>query len=224
MNKMYEDTKTWNPIKGCLFDCDYCKKSFQLQAKRQKHNCNDCYRYVPHYHPERLKQYLPKNKLIFACGNSDISFAKPEWIRSVLDEMRNRSEHTFLLQTKEPICLLNFNIPDNCIVGTTIETNRETYLISKAPHPDFRQYWLRHLKHKRKFVTMEPIYKFDLKIVLSWINRISPEFVYVGFANHVKSSLLEEPTKKEVMELVVELKKFTDVRLKTIRNKGEFHG
>lgn len=75
MTYMYEDTKTWNPFKGCKFDCIYCKKSFQLQAKRQKNRCMKCYNYEPHFHPERLNK-IPKADLVFACGNGDISFCK----------------------------------------------------------------------------------------------------------------------------------------------------
>lgn len=40
--------KQWNPFVGCKFDCLYCRTSFQRQAKRQKHNCIDCYNYKPH--------------------------------------------------------------------------------------------------------------------------------------------------------------------------------
>ena len=74
MTYMYKDTKTWNPYKGCNFKCIYCEKSFQLQAKRQKHNCIKCYNYEPHFHPNRINR-IPKAELVFACGNGDISFA-----------------------------------------------------------------------------------------------------------------------------------------------------
>ena len=35
-SNMYAEAKTWNPFKGCAFDCVYCVPSFQRQAKRQK--------------------------------------------------------------------------------------------------------------------------------------------------------------------------------------------
>ena len=31
-SKMYAEAVTWNPFKGCKFDCSYCKPSFQQQA------------------------------------------------------------------------------------------------------------------------------------------------------------------------------------------------
>jgi hypothetical protein len=39
-SNMYADAKTWNPFKGCRFDCTYCVPSFQRQAKRQMHLCS----------------------------------------------------------------------------------------------------------------------------------------------------------------------------------------
>ena len=59
---MYENTQTWNPFKGCLFNCLYCKPSFQAQAKRQKHKCTQCYNYVPHTHEDRLGK-IPSEKM-----------------------------------------------------------------------------------------------------------------------------------------------------------------
>lgn len=218
MTYMYEETETWNVIKGCLFNCNYCEKSFQLQAKRQKHRCIDCYNYVPHFHPERLKRYLPKNKLIFCCASGDIAFAKTEWIQKVLDEIRLRVDHTFLLQTKKPSCLKDFAIPENVIIGTTIETNRDTKHISKAPDTTMRKIWLNEL-NCRKAVTMEPILDFDMLIVIDWIRAINPEIVWIGYANHTENLRLDEPDLNKTRELIRELKKFTDVRLKTIRDK-----
>lgn len=42
-SNMYANARTWNPFKGCLFDCTCCEPSFQKQAKRQKQRCLDCY-------------------------------------------------------------------------------------------------------------------------------------------------------------------------------------
>ena len=45
LSRMYARAKTWNPLKGCLFNCPYCRPSFQRQAKRQKQCCVKCYSY-----------------------------------------------------------------------------------------------------------------------------------------------------------------------------------
>jgi len=67
-------SKDLDPFKGCGFACSYCIPSFQLQAKRQKHNCRRCYDYVPHFHPERLDR-IPSSPIVFVCGNGDFAFA-----------------------------------------------------------------------------------------------------------------------------------------------------
>ena len=52
-SNMYSNARTWNPFKGCEFDCTYCGPSFKKQAKRQKQRCDDCYHYRPHTYRER---------------------------------------------------------------------------------------------------------------------------------------------------------------------------
>ena len=217
MSYMYKETVTKNPFKGCLFNCIYCENSFKRQAKRQKNRCIDCYNYKPHFHPERLNDYLPKNKLIFYCANGDIAFAKPEWLSQIFEVIKNKSDRTFLLQTKKPSCLYGYDIPDNCLVGTTIETNRDTSNISKAPESCVRYFHMLNLVC-RKFVTIEPILDFDMEVMKRWIKEIDPEIVWVGYANHTNGLSLDEPELSKTQELIKELESFTDVRLKTIRD------
>lgn len=217
MNKMYKNTVTWNPFKGCGFDCIYCDPSFKRQAKRQKNRCSKCYNYTPHYHPERLKK-IPKADLVFACANGDISFAKKDQMEDILKAMRYKPKQTFLLQTKNPECLDKFRIPSNVIVGTTIETNRDTRKISKAPVPLTRYNDLCVLSC-RKAVTMEPIMNFDLDVMIDWLWAINPEIVWIGYNNYPNSVHLEEPTLGKTLNLIDELNTFTDVRLKTIRER-----
>jgi hypothetical protein len=166
-----------------------------------------------------LKQKLPKNKLIFVCGNGDIAFAKYEWLLQIIDEIENRSENTFLLQTKKPFCLSKFHIPDNCIVGTTIETNKDIKNISHAPPTEIRIRELQNINHSRKTITHEPIYDFDMDVIVDWDKSIEPEIVWIGYENHTKKPALDEPELKKTNKLIKALEAFTDVRLKTIREK-----
>ena len=78
---MYRDAETWNPFIGCLHDCAYCKVSFQRQVRRwAKRNCELCYRYIPHAHPERLRR-VPSSPVVFVCGDGDIAFCDAETIK-----------------------------------------------------------------------------------------------------------------------------------------------
>jgi DNA repair photolyase len=128
----------FNPFIGCKFNCVYCKNSFQSQLKRwAKKNCQKCYNFEPHEHPERLNQWLPPTdymQFIFTCSMGDISFCSTEYLEKIVDRIRKESDKTFLIQSKNPKTFERIaKWPNNVILGTTIETNREYANISKAP-------------------------------------------------------------------------------------------
>ena len=173
---MYADAKTWNPFKGCKFDCTYCAPSFQRQSKRQKNRCADCCTYTPHCHEDRLDK-IPSAPIIFVCGNGDIAFCPPDFTRRIIErivEHNMRARHkTYYLQSKEPSYFEPFldDLPDNVILLTTLETNRDAgyEAISKAPPPSVRYQQFKALDYPRKVVTIEPLLDFDLRTFAAWI-------------------------------------------------------
>jgi len=195
--------------------------------KRQLHNCKTCYDFNPHAHLERLLRAPPKTKeeeFIFFPSSGDPSFASIEQWAKAIEYTEKYKDTTFLIQTKNPEVLQQYKFPDNVILGITLETDRRLYYtpslfknyerISKAPIPFFRTFAFKDVKHKRKFVTIEPILQFS-SILLSWVFQINPEFVYIGYDNH--NCILPEPKLEDTKKLIVELEKFTEVRIKTIR-------
>lgn len=160
---MYADAKTWNPFKGCKFHCTYCVPSFQSQAKRQKRNCMKCYRYEPHTHPNRLTK-IPGSKIVFVCGNGDIAFCEPSFVRQIIAAVASRASRrknqVFYFQTKLPSCLKPFLglLPKNAIAVTTLETNRDEGYgqFSKAPKPSTRFKQFVSLKCPRKWLRSNP--------------------------------------------------------------------
>lgn len=224
MGRMYENVKTWSPFVGCFYNCVYCYPSFRRQAKRRKKWCELCYKYVPHFHPERLKR-VPNAKTIFACAFGDIAFANPEWIEAILYTIEEHEDKTFYLQTKNPSVfrLIDavYGFPKNVVLGITLETNRSEFdtpskyrkyeEISWAPKPEDRVGYPNLID----YVTIEPILDFDLDTFVRWIKYLSPKFVYIGYDNH--GCELPEPPLSKTQRLIEELEKFTEVRLKTIR-------
>lgn len=197
-SNMYTGAKTWNPFKGCGFDCVYCRPSFQAQAKRQLHNCRKCYDFVPHAHPERLSK-IPRADLIFACGNGDLSFAAPEYTQRVIEAIRERGKsRTFYLQSKRPEVFAPFlgSLPANVILVTTLETNRDDGYreISKAPPPSERYRQFLALDYPRKVLTIEPVMDFDLDVFVGWILQLRPEYVWVDYNSRPKQVQLPEPS------------------------------
>jgi len=223
MSNMYENAKTWNPFKGCLFNCSYCRPSFQAQAKRQKHNCRLCYDYAPHVHPERLHK-IPKAKIVFACGNGDVAFCRPGYLELMLNHAAARPKQDFYFQSKRPSCFEGLTIPDNVILVTTLETNRcviyRKYVSKTAPDPMERDYQFRQLKHQRKIVTIEPIMEFELEILLRWVVGIKPEAVWIGYNSRPKQVQLPEPTLEKAMLLITRLEEAgIPVHQKTMRER-----
>jgi len=217
---MYSDAvKRWSVGQGCLFGCVYCVKSFQAQAKRQLHNCERCYYFTPHFHPERLRQPLPTtsgDQFIWAWASGDFSFAEPEWMKLILKRVSDLYHKQFFFQTKKPSAFSQYDWPKNVWRGITLETNRDVgyNLISKAPSPSVR-YALAIQTGNIDIVTIEPILEFDLEKLVDMVRNIDPMRVYVGF--DTKNCNLPEPSLDKVMRLIHELGKFTIVKPKLLR-------
>ena len=215
----------WNPYVGCNFDCAYCMTSFQAQLKRQKHRCLRCYRFEPHEHADRLDAPLPRtqfSEFVFTCSNGDVAFCRTPYLRKIAARMKATPATTFLLQSKNPKTFGRVEWPGNVVLGTTIETNRDELCraISKAPPPSSRIRDLAAIDHRSKMLTLEPVMRFDLKVLLGWVERIQPAVVWLGFDS--RRTDLPEPTRDEVRELAWQIGLLgIAVRLKTIREGRE---
>lgn len=207
MSRMFRSiTKTYNPVVGCDYQCQYCWA--RRMAKRQKHRCDDCYSFTPHAHVNRS---VPKGERIFVCSMGDLfcqGFSN-KIILQVLTSLKSHPEQTFLICSKNPARFHNFvnAIPGNCILGTTIETNRDNVVndLSKAPLPSKRFEAIAPLDYPRKFSSIEPIMDFDLPIFLNWIKKINPELCEIGYNNYPMFKL-QEPSLNKTQKLIDEIK------------------
>jgi uncharacterized Fe-S cluster-containing radical SAM superfamily protein len=226
-SNMYPKTKTWNPFVGCKFDCKYCFPTFHKQLKRRKQKCEKCYNYHPHEHPERLKR-IPNSEIIFVAGDGDLSFCNPDYTRKIIDRIKEhnkrcRNKKIFYFQSKNPKYFEQFlkEFPDNVVLLTTLETNRdENYeSISKAPKPSQRYRDFLALNYPRKVVTIEPVMDFDTDIFLDWILTIKPLYVWFGFNSHHKTVQLPEPSIEKAQEFV-DLLKANNIEVKGKNLRG----
>jgi hypothetical protein len=196
--------------------------------KRQGKHCWKCYYYEPHAHLERLLKSPPKTRgkdFVFFPSSGDPAYAsRKEW-KTAISYTEKYSDTTFLIQSKDPICFLPYRFPDNVILDTTVETNLLSFNIkgckyeyysniSGAPYPVQRLGEFLKVKHKQKGITIEPILDFGNKFA-NFIQPLNPEFVYVGYDNH--NCKLPEPSLAKTQQLIQELEKFTEVRVKTLR-------
>ncbi len=217
--------KTWNPYGGCKHHCygDGCWAA--RQAPR-----------IPRYkdgfdHPKLFESELNKrfrgDAVVFVSSMGDLfgEWVPDDWINEVIHAMEKSPNVTFFLETKNPARYRGFTemlrmTSPNTILSTTIETNRE-YRVSNAPLVWNRFDPFRMLMWPRKHVSIEPIMKFDLDILVKWMREINPVLVSVGYDNY--NCGLPEPTLNETLALIAELEKFTKVERKTLR-EGRTNG
>lgn len=215
-------TATWNPISGCLYNCNYCwARELATTKLRNSHRYSKGFK--PNLNIREFSTRFAKNDLVFVCDMGDMfaDFISDEWIKQVLDHTRKFRETDFLFMTKNPkryVELLHY-IPENAILGATIETTNDeivqTDKVSNAPLPSYRYEAMKTLDWPKKMVSIEPILDFDLNTFFRWIKDINPFIVFVGYDNYRHK--LREPTFAQTKELLSKLSKTTLVIKKTIR-------
>lgn len=215
-------TATWNPISGCLYNCKYCwARELALTKLKNSHRYSQGFK--PSLNEKEFRVKFKKGDLIFVSDMGDMfgDFIPDAWIQQVLDHVRQFPEANFLFMTKNPeryLKLLTY-IPENAILGTTIETTNDeivkTGKITTAPLPTKRYEAMKSLDWKRKMVSIEPILDFELDTFSKWIKNINPFIVYVGYDNYCGK--LREPTLRKTNELIDKLKETSLVIRKTIR-------
>jgi len=214
-NKMYKDAKTWNPFRGCTFDCSYCDFTFKLQAKRRKPNpetgkgCQECYDYTPHVHEDRIHG-LPSTPIIFVCGNGDFSQCPADFAKKIVERVQLHAKQntgkTYFFQSKAPKVFEKYlgMFGPEVILLTTLETNRDAGYdkVSKAPKPSKRYADFAALNWPRKIVTIEPVMDFDLDEFHEMIVELGPEAVYLGFNSKPKNVQLPEPSEEKMVDFM----------------------
>jgi protein gp37/ParB-like chromosome segregation protein Spo0J len=117
---------SWNPITGCDHGCDYC------YARDIANRFYGELGFAPALHPDRLlipgnhKDAGKQNNRVFTCSMADLfgAWVPKEWIDAVLAVCAETPAFDFLLLTKNPKRLTQFEFPRNCWVGTTTDTQR----------------------------------------------------------------------------------------------------
>lgn len=113
---------TWNPISGCLHGCSYCyiKKMDERFGRGMM---------KPAIHGDRLKD-LRSKKLkpgdkVFVGSSGDMfgDWVDAVYIQDVIDLTEQHSNIIFQFLTKNPKRYFEFEFPENCWLGVTIESS-----------------------------------------------------------------------------------------------------
>ena len=160
---------------------------------------------------------LGKGKTIFmgSCFDLFADGISNEMVKALLLYLHIKYPYnTYLFQSKntQNMYQLKSHFPRRIIIGTTAETNKNMDKISKAPSTYYRLDWLKRFDGILKMISIEPIMDFDLDVFLNKIKEVKPSFVSIGADS--KNHHLPEPPAGKIKELIRELQKFTEVKIK----------
>jgi len=215
---MYEwVTHTHSHLAGeCPHKCPYC------YVQRNRFGVPARYKGEPRLIDAELSINYGSGNTIFIEHMSDL-FAHEipdRIIAEVLRHCNRYPDNTYVIQTKNPERIVHTQgtglLPKKLIIGTTIETNRKTSYLGKAPYPYDRARGMYDLKMQgfKTFVTIEPIMNFDVVILPDLIKGIKPDFVNIGADS--KGCKLPEPPAEKILILIDELKNAgIEIRQKT---------
>jgi len=214
MSNMYEEYqgKTINFVGGeCIHRCKYCYVKSLMRFPETRERYSGRLKLIE----DTFKKNLGKGKSWFVCSCNDICAIPEAWAIRILKRLNEFPDNTYLIQSKNPLLFNNLMefFPPKTILGTTAETNRN-YDLSKAPQPADRLIDFAYLETKfPKMISIEPILDFGLSEFAELIRRVKPLYVSIGADS--KGYNLNEPTAEKVDTLIRELRKFTEVRIKS---------
>lgn len=159
---------SWNPVTGCLHNCPYCyARDLAEKYYPQK--------FEPSIVPDALSAPLnvtpPKEaatdlglKNIFTCSMADLfgNWVPKEWIDTVLGIARQAKQWNFLMLTKFPQRLAEFEFPNNVWTGATVDCQARVAATERA---------MRQVKASVKWVSIEPMIEpitMDFSVV-QWV-------------------------------------------------------
>lgn len=195
-------THTWNTIKGaCPHDCSYCymKRWGKLKPPRLDEN--------------EFKTDLGKGNFIFIGSSCDMyAEAIPvEWIIKTLEHC-NKFDNHYLFQSKNSARFNKYQLSENSVICTTIETNRwYPKIMNNSPHPIDRSKEMTGLSIET-YLTIEPIMDFDIVQLVELVKKCNPKQVNIGADSG--NNKLPEPEPGKILALIDKLEIFTTVKQK----------
>jgi len=163
----------------------------------------------PRLDEKELTISMGSGNFIFVGSSCDMfsNEIPDDWIERVLNHCREY-DNRYLFQTKNPFRLSFFDLPENSVICTTIETNRIYPQMANAPTPWMRAGAMNRMKYK-KYLTIEPIMDFDLDDLMLLIFKCDPEQINIGADSGGNN--LPEPDKKKLERLIYDLTLFYGV-------------
>lgn len=219
--------RCWNPITGCEHNCHYCWAR-KLALGKLKDSSKYREGFKPKITESDMSKHFKDGECVFVSDMGDMwgEWVPDEWIERVLRRIADFPNTKFLFLTKNPVRYIQFvdRIPNNCVLGATIESNVNYIEVSKAPLQTDRILAMATLKghtNLPRFVNIEPIMRFTTGSFAKFIiEEITPESVAIGYDNY--SNKLEEPYLEDTLNMIGELEKVNiKVHRKTLRERWD---
>ena len=150
---------SWNPVTGCLHHCPYCyARDIAYQDRMAKAYP---FLFAPTFRPSTV--FAPRHMMVppeaatdtryrnvFTCSMADLfgRWVPDAWIKAVLNEIRNASQWNFLCLTKFPKRAIEFALPPNAWMGTTVDLQARV----KAAEDAFE-----HITAGVRWLSIEPL-------------------------------------------------------------------
>ena len=201
-------THTWNPLGGeCQHKCHYC----YVNAMKDRYELvKTKYSGDPRVWEPEMKTNLGRGNKIFVCDMTDLFAAnvKEDDILRILRYCNQSHEsNEFLFQTKNPERIVKSDAikqylseRESTIIASTLTTDA-TRDSSGVMRMTWMGYIAGQLPNNRVMITMEPLMKFRLQSILTylgWVKRI----YQINIGADSKNSGLPEPTSEEIHELI----------------------
>jgi len=179
----------FNPVIGCLRKCPYCwargfaRRFAKIIANKEYRFKNNIVsmdgillelapliNQLKHFKPTFLehnfaKEFPKKPSMILVGFMTDINYWEKEWMKRVLDKIKQYQQHKFVFLSKEPLVTFDYIFPYNCILGYTITDKLNRNIVR-----DFCRN-----RSNKTLLNIEPMHnkfvKIDLKLMkyFDWI-------------------------------------------------------
>jgi protein gp37 len=166
---------TWNPVTGCLHNCQYCYA--REMAHRPTYKPYYPVEFTPLFHHERLD--APRNTnvpegveadsrlgRVFVSSMGDLfgKWVPDEWIAKVFDAAHGSPEWEYLFLTKFPQRYVGLDLPPTAWIGTTVDDQYRVKIAEEA---------FRKIRGVRvKWLSLEPLLaplKFTDLSMFDWV-------------------------------------------------------
>lgn len=150
---------SWNPVTGCMHTCPYCYARDIANSGRMVNAYPNGFAptlrpaslLVPRFMavPDEAKDDT-RYRNVFTCSMADLfgRWVPRDWIEAVLAEMRAAPQWNFLCLTKFPKRMAEFDIPENCWMGTTVDLQSRVAAAEAA---------FVNVKAKVRWLSIEPL-------------------------------------------------------------------